>query len=341
MLPIERKIRDDTNINFSTTGDVRQLKLGQTVKRYKVRFNFTYTQGGAGGTLAPDSPYGLVKRFALQLGGGAYLREADARFWKTWNQIQRSGVPDNFLAPSTSPNAVTNAFLEFTADLSQPDMLPGYDDAYVLDTRLLSGIDAIFDWGAASDVMSGNPGTLSAPELIITEEDDPGFVGESSRRQITKKQYQSSSLSAGDNDMNINAKGPLYRAIAVWFRSGASDPNAATGDDTFCNNVSLIGDNGFRYLDQVPYKQIQQKNKQVYNMQGGWPAGLILLDYAETGTIRNLLPTKDVKNPLTLRVNLTNSLPANPQILVYLINDVLVLRAGGGAPAKALVGTRR
>lgn len=344
-LDTERPILTFTDVTAGRTGDIRNLQLGLTVVRYKVRFTGTYTQGNQNGALNADSPYGFIKNVQFQLGGASPLRNTDSRFLKFWNQIQRQGVANNFTAPSIVANAATSIVAEFFMDMAQPDMIPGLDRAYELDTREQSTVSMIFDWGAATDIATspGTAATVTSPQVVVSEVDDPIFTGPSSRRQITKQQYQSAGLSSGDNDMQIAARGPAYRAIVLSFRSAATDPNDAAGDDTFANTISLIGDNNFKYIDAAKYQALQQENKATYNMQGGWPAGWVILDYAKQGTLRQLLVTRRVKNPLTLRVNLLSSLPANPQVLVYLVNDVIVIRkaAQGRAAGRTLAGVAR
>lgn len=345
-LDTERSISTFTDITAGRTGDIRNLQLGLTVVRYKLRLTLTYTQGNANGALQADSPYSFLKNVQLQLGGSSPLRNADGRFWKWWNQIQRKGTPTNFTAPSASANAATSVVAEMFMDLAQPDMIPGLSEAYKMDTREQATVSLIFDWGQPSDLATtggGTAGTITSPQMVINEVDDPVFTGPSSRRQITKQQYQSASLGAGDNDMQVPVRGVAYRGIALSFRSANADPNLAAGDDTFANTISLIGDNNFKYVDAAKYATIQQENKANYEMVNGWPAGWILLDFAKYGTLSQHLITKQIKNPLILRVNLNSALPANPQVLVYLINDVIVIRQQAGArPAgRTLAGVGR
>jgi len=327
---LERQVLQFTNITPGQSGDIRALPLGITAVGYKLNWTGTYTQSATAGALNADSPFGFFANITLQLGGGFNLKSADGRFWKFYNQIQRKGVPNNFVAPAVTSNAVTPISAQLFMDLAQPEMVPPLDQAFVLDTRLLSALNLVFNWGTAADIAT-NSTSITLMTMTVVSLESPTLAGPASRQQVSV-QGPTAPTAAGNLDFIITSQGPAYRGIAISFRSGNTAPNDAAGDDTICNNISLIADNAVRYLDQEPYGQIQQENKAVFLMQSSWPAGWVVLDFAKDKTLAHLLYTQTRKQ-LILRLNL-NSLPSNPWIVVYPINDILVIRrAVGTKPA--------
>jgi len=334
---LERQVLQFTDITAGRTGDIRSnLPLGIAINRYKLRFTGTLTMGGAPGSLQPDSPYGFLKNLQLQLGGGFPLRNADGRFWKFWNTVQRSGVSPDFVAPSVGGGAVTAISFTTYVDLVQPDLDPPLDGAFVLDSRLVSGLAHVFDWGAATDIAVG-ASTLTVPQMTIVEVDAADVRGAASRVQVSKQQVASGSITAsGTFDVPITAQGPAYRAIVLSARSGSTDPNLAVADDTIITAVSLIGDNAVRYYDLAPWTQIQNENKNTYGMVNGWPAGWVVLDFAKNRTLRNLLLTQNRKQVI-LRLTFASSLPSNPWVNVYPVNDILVVARANAAKGRRAV----
>lgn len=336
MREIERQVLSFTNITAGQTGDIRPLPIGITAVRYKLRWTATYTQSATAGALQPDSPYGFLKNVQLQLGGGFPLRNHDGRFLKFWNFVQRFGVANRFVAPAVTANAVTNIVAELTVDLFQPDMIPPLSQAFVLDTRLLSGLALVFDWGVIGDIAT-NGSTITPIQMVVTSCEAADVSGPSSRQQISKQLVQTASITAnGFFDVPITAQGPAYRALVFSFRSGATDPNDAAGDDTFASTLSLIADNAVRYYDQAPYVQIQQENIQTYSAQGTWPAGYAFFDFAKAQNLTNLLLTQ-LRKQLVARIVFGSSIPANAWVLVYPINDILVVKRPVAATGKQRV----
>lgn len=341
MRELERQVLQFTDITAGRTGDIRSnLPLGIAINRYKLRFTGTYTQGTGAGVLQPDSPYGFLKNLQLQLGGGFPLRNADGRFWKFWNQIQRHGVTPDFVAPSVAANAASAISFTTFVDLVQPDLNSPLDRAFVLDSRLVSGLAHVFDWGQPTDIATaggGTAATLTVPQMTVVEVDAADVRGAASRVQVSKQQVSTGQITAsGTFDVPITAQGPAYRAIVVSARSGSTDPNLAVGDDTIIASVSLIGDNAVRYYDLAPWAQIQNENKNTYGMVNGWPAGWVVLDFAKDGTLNNLLLTQNRKQVI-LRLTFASTQPANQWVNVYPVNDILVVARAAAAKGRAAV----
>jgi hypothetical protein len=337
MRELERQVLQFSDITAGRTGDIRSnMPLGIAVTRYKLRFTGTFLMGAAPGALQPDSPFTFLKNLQLQLGGGFPLRNADGRFWKFWNTIQRSGVVPDFVAPSVAGNAQTSISFVTLMDMVQSDLNPPLDRAFVFDTRLVSGVSPVFDWGQATDIATG-ASSLTSPQMTIVEVDAADVRGAASRVQVSRQQVSSGNIVANSTfDVYIASQGPAYRAIVLSARSGNADPNLGVGDDTIVTAVSLIGDNAVRYYDLAPWTQIQNENKVVYGMINGWPAGWVVLDFAKDRTLRNLLLTQNRKQ-LVLRLTFASSLPSNPFVNVYPVNDILVVARSQAARGRRAV----
>lgn len=314
--------------NLGQANDRQRLPLGVTVARYHVKVSFTVTIGTMAATLVTDSPYNIIKRAQLILNGGKPLRVAEGRFYKWINGVQHLNA-EPFTAPAVTANAVTPTSFEFDIDLEQDDLLAPNDRAFWMDTRLLSAADLVIDWGTVTDIVNNGGGTADAitvPQVTVTAEEVADAGGAASQLQQTEQ--QASITTTGNIDIQIPALGPAYRGLAIFARSGNADPNKGIWDDTIVGNVSLIGDNTVRYLDQVLWGQLQSINKQRYPIVGGWQAGSALIDFARDGTLRDILLTA-ARKQLILRLNIAAT-PANSWVLVYPLNDILVLATPPG-----------
>ena len=327
--------------NMGQANDRQKLPLGVTVARYHCRFTGTLTVGTNAVTPFADSPYGVFHRIQLILNGGKPLRVAEGRFNKWLNNVQH-GVSEPFTVPNGTGGAATAIKAEFDIDLEQDDLLAPNDRAFWMDTRLLSALDLSIDWGGVNDIVPANTGgianTLTSPQMTVTAEEITDAGGPSSQLQQTEQ--QASVAATGNLDIQIPALGPAYRGLAIFARSGNADPNLGNWDDTVVSTVSLIGDNTVRYMDQVAWAQLQSMNQVRYTPQGGtWQAGSALIDFARDGTLRDLLLTA-ARKQLVLRLNIGSVANGNVWILVYPLNDVLVLAAPPQAQRRVAAGAR-
>lgn len=309
----------------SQTGVRRTMPLGTTVSRYLVRLTGTLTVGVAAATILEDSPYGFILNQDTILNGSFPLHSSDGRGYFFLNRIQQQ-TPPRTTAPLAAVGA-SNFVAEYTLDFGQLDLVPPLDSAFWNDTRLLSRLELVFNFGAAADVATlGGGGTVALSNLLIQifSEEIADVGGPASRMQLSR--LQQAIVATGDLDIQLPALGPAYRWLLLHYTSGNASPIRATSDDTILNNISLIGDNVVRHFDQLPYQPGRADNKLLYHVET-MPAGWLALDFARSRTLRDILLTNRTRQ-LILRQNIAAA-PANSFVQIYPVNALLVVRRNG------------
>ena len=299
---------------------------------FHARLTGTYTEGASAQQILAWAPLGFLRRLELNLGGGSPLLSADGRLHYFWNAYTRGGGTQGVLIPPLGgANQVTNIEANIWLDIMRYDLHPPYNTSFFLNARALATLMFIADYGGTADIdAAASGGTFSNMNLTITAEEWQDVTGEGSYSQLTKRQFVP--IATGDMSPGIDLQcgGPIYRGVVLHAVSGAADPNQTPliGDDTVISAVSLITDNGVRIMDHVPWATVQARNRTISSWQGAWPPGFAVLDWAYDHSIRHELVTVN-RNSLTV-VPTIGALPANAQILVYTINDLLVQRKPQG-----------
>jgi hypothetical protein len=335
-----------SDIAFPSTNDIRQIIGGTTIRKYNLHFTGTYKQGANAGSLAPDAPFSIWRRLAYYL-GGAPLRDADGRMLKWWHKIQNGGFAPAFVAPSMVGGATTPISFDLPIEMVQSDLLPPLNNGFVLDTRGLD-VTLVNDWGnpiGDLDVSAQAGSTLTGQVVRVQATDDPTVMGKASKLQISQLKIPASAITASaTKDQGIQAKGPAYRGIAISARSGSTDWNQAAGDDSFIAYVSLVGDNTVKFVDRVPWADLQAKNRKDYGfVDPGW----MLLDFADDHSLGHIIYTLTDRgqiSDLVLTLEFGATVPANPWVLVYPLNVLLWYRplvAPVRGPALAQTARRR
>lgn len=311
----------------------RRMPLGVTLSRYYVRFTGSLVVGVAALTsVNEDSPYGYLRSIDTVLNSSTPLRNnVDGRGWFFLNRLQY-GTPPQFAAPST-PTGTYAISAELSIDFGQNDLRPPLDAAFWLDTRLLSSLELVYQFGVGTSAVASaftdfgqnsatSTQTLNTPAVVVYAEEVADAGGFLSRMQITR--IKQAIAATGNLDVQLPALGPAYRGIAIHYTSGNAVEFDATSDDTVDTDVSLIADNVVRHLDATPYRSVRQDNKTLYSIET-MPAGWEFLDFARSKNLRDLIYTSRTRQ-LILRLNI-GSAPANAIAQIYPLNALLVVRS--------------
>lgn len=291
----------------------RPMPLGTTVARYLIRVTGSLTVGVAVATILDDSPYGLIKSVDLVVNGGKPLRAHPARFLGiAWNPFQ-FGTGKRSTAPSGAVG--TTAFMaEFEIDLAQWDIY-GLERYFVLDTRLYSSVELVYNIGNAADVATlGGGGSVSLSNLLIqTFAEDIADVGGFASRVEIRRLPQTIGATGALTINTLPALGAIYRAIVLHTVSGNADPIRGTDDDTVITDVSLKA-GSVVHFDKVPWEQLRANNKAIAGLET-MPAGWGVLDFAPNHNLEELLRTARARQ-LLLELTI-GAAPANTWLEVY------------------------